>query len=289
MTKMDPWMDAKEAFGRLCETIAALRHPTTGCPWDLEQTHASLRRYMIEEAYEAADVMDPARPDKMREELGDVLLQVVLNSQLALDAGTFNISDVISGLDAKMRRRHPHVFGESESNYTPQHQDKSKIRAKWEEIKSKENAASGEAKSGVFASIKAGQVTPASRHAVAIGKIARRIAFDWSDPQEVLRQVESEIAELRHEIINSKNPAKIHEEMGDVFFSLGQLCRHLEIDPEICAIDGNKKFLTRFESLERLAIDEGIDIESAGTETGGIMAAGQKPRTGKTRKRKAPP
>lgn len=259
------WDTTKKAFGELCQTIAALRHPTTGCPWDLEQTHATLRRYMLEEAYEAAEVMDPADPAKLKDELGDVLLQVVLNSQLATDASTFNIQDVIEGLDAKMRRRHPHVFGIDGNPNDLHSRDRSKIKDMWQAVKAKENPAKNRAAAGVFSHLKAGTITPALHLTVSIGKVAQKIAFDWNTPTEVFDQLQSEVKELQHELVTNKSKAKIYEELSDVFFSLGQLCRHLDIDPEVCAMDGNKKFLTRFQSLESLAQSEGVDVPTAGT------------------------
>ena len=265
MQESDVWQDSKTAFGKLCGTIAALRHPVTGCPWDLEQTHSTLRKYMIEEAYEAAEVMDPENPSKLRDELGDVLLQVVLNSQLAKDAGTFTIKDVIEGLNAKMRRRHPHVFGEDGNPDATKNREKAQIRAKWEDVKAKENGTAKQPSAGVFSHLKPGSVTPAGLMAVAIGKVAKKISFDWGSSLEVFAQFESEVIELKHEVKTSKSKTKIYEEMGDVFFSLGQLCRHLDIDPEVCAMDGNKKFLRRFELLEDIAKSEGVDIHAAGT------------------------
>jgi MazG family protein len=268
MTSQNQWQDTQQAFGALCETIAALRHPVTGCPWDLEQTHSSLRKYMIEEAYEAAEVMDPTTPEKLKEELGDVLLQVVLNAQLARDAGTFAIKDVIEGLDAKMRRRHPHVFGDQS---TKESRDKHQIRAKWEDIKASEKRLTEGAEpsqeiKGVFSDLKPSAVTPASQLAMAIGSLARKIHFDWPDPSAVFAQFESEVAELRDEIQSGGSHDRISSEMSDVFFSLFQLCRHLGVDPEISAMDGNRKFLTRFRTLEIIAAEEGYDVKSAGTQ-----------------------
>lgn len=266
MTSIHKWSDAADAFTKFCETIAALRHPVTGCPWDLEQTHASLRRYMIEEAYEAAEVMDPTDPIKLCEELGDVLLQVVLNSQLATDEKTFNIKDVIEGIDAKMRRRHPHVFAQADEK-EKYSRESGNIRAKWEEVKQSENSKKGSINpNGVFSHLKPGSVAPASQLAVAIGKAAKKISFDWANANDVFRQFESEVHELKHEVTMDSEKSKIYEELGDVFFSLSQLCRHLEIDPEICASDGNRKFLRRFASLENVAQAEGVDVKTAGVE-----------------------
>lgn len=260
----DNWTAATQAFESLCKTIAALRDPVNGCPWDLEQTHETLRRYMIEEAYEAADVMHPLQVDKFKSELGDVLLQVVLNAQIASDNSHFKIEDVVRGLDEKMRRRHPHVFSKDPANVAG---TKEQVREQWDQIKREENKREGQIPSAVFAEVKPGAVTPALATAVAIGKIAKKIQFDWKNPEDVFNQFRSEVDELKSELFASDGPKKqrIYDEMGDVFFSLAQLCRHLEIDPEICALDGNRKFLNRFSALEALAAQKGINPAIAGT------------------------
>lgn len=267
MTAYKNLNEIKDAFGALCETIAALRDPNTGCPWDLEQTHATLRKYMIEEAYEATDVMDPVNHAKLQEELGDVLLQVVLNAQLAKDAQRFSILDVVKSLDAKMRRRHPHVFGANGNIESKTSREKADIKAKWDEVKAleKKNNANG-AIAGVFDELKSGQVTPASRLAVAIGKLAKKINFDWKDPMEVFSQLESEVLELKEELKGKSSRDLVAAEMGDLLFCVSQLCRHLDLDPEICAIDGNRKFLKRFQLLEHLARSNNIDVTTAGTD-----------------------
>lgn len=266
MARIKNLEDVKQAFGELCETIAALRDPQTGCPWDLEQTHASLRKYMIEEAYEATDVMDPVDYKKLKEELGDVLLQVVLNAQLATDAAQFSILEVTTGLDSKMRRRHPHVFGQTDNPESKTSREKSDIKAKWDEVKALEKSQTPQDHSaGVFDQLKSGKLNPASRLAVEIGKLAKKISFDWSDPLEVFSQLESEVQELKEELRKTANKEKIAAEMGDLIFCVSQLCRHLDLDPEVCAVDGNKKFLRRFESLEQLAKQRKIDVQTAGT------------------------
>jgi len=260
--------DIKQAFGELCKTIAALRDPIHGCPWDLEQTLASLRKYMLEEAYEATDVMDPVNYKKLQEELGDVLLQVVLNAQLATDGHEFTILEVIKNLDSKMRRRHPHVFGEDDDPKAKTSRDKADIKNKWEEVKAqeKQNSSSPSSTTKIFHSLDTGKINPASRLAIEIGKVAKKINFDWKNPLEVFSQLESEIVELKDEIKKNSDKQLIATEMGDVMFCITQLCRHLDIDPEVCAIDGNKKFLRRFGLLEELARLKKIDVSKASTE-----------------------
>lgn len=256
----DTFTSAAEAFAAFCATIAALRDPQTGCPWDLEQTHATLRKYMLEEAYEAVEVMHPIVPSKLREELGDVLLQVVLNAQMAKDDGQFNITDVIQSINAKMRRRHPHVFGsEADKNQRTMPQ----IYSKWAAIKAEENAKITP-KEGLFAGEKLHSYLPSSRQAVAIGTVTAKINFDWGTAQEILTHLKSEIAELETELQTSEvSLQRAREEIGDVYFTLAQVCRKLNLDPEIVGLDANKKFLRRFESMEQLAKERGISLESS--------------------------
>lgn len=274
------------AFAQFCATVAALRHPKTGCPWDLDQTHDSLRRYMIEEAYEAAEVM-ASPPDskslgaELCDELGDVLLQVVLNAQLAADAGRFEIADVIHAIDAKMRRRHPHVFGSSTPKQGKGANQKAEVRSAWEQIKAAERKS---VRSSIFAEalerVKtakhekySGLRWPASALASKIGKAARSIKFDWDKPEAVFDKLISEIDELKIEFKkyvknnpnkkNPKVPGPLIAEIGDVYFTLAQLCRHLDLDPESVAMDGNLKFLRRFAKMEAIAVHRHIDLKSA--------------------------
>lgn len=257
--------DVALAIRELCITIAWLRDPENGCPWDLKQTHATLRRYMLEEAYEAAETMTEEPNPDLRDELGDVLLQVVLNAQVALDRGDFSLTDVIRTINSKMRRRHPHVFTAAETSRRP-FSDNS-LRQSWEEIKAneKKNAGTPSTQESVFHEVKGKH--PATRQANLIGKIAAGINFDWSTPGEVLAQVRAEIDELNEELTRSDADHKrISDELGDVYFSLAQLSRHLKLDPEVVSLSANQKFLRRFESVEKLAKIAGIDVQTAGRD-----------------------
>jgi MazG family protein len=203
-----------------------------------------------------------------------VLLQVVLNSQLAVDDGRFDVADVIHAINSKMRRRHPHVFGSVEEKRS---RDKGEIRATWERIKTIEK--SSETHLGVF---KDHSAYPATIQALKIGKTARKINFDWEGPAPVFEKLLSEIEELKSEFKKSNlskktkngldakslqpSPALISE-IGDVYFTLGQLCRHLDIDPEVTALGGNRKFLDRFAVLEKIARERKIDIKIAPQST----------------------
>ncbi len=245
---------AARLFKEFVKTVAQLRHPVRGCPWDLEQTHLSLRRYMIEEAYEAAEHMTgSAQSAELIEELGDVLLQVVLNSQLTVEAGSGDIIEVVRSIRDKMIRRHPHVFAPTEKPLKS-----ADVVDQWAVIKQQEKPKA----TSVFA--KARKVTPALTQAFEIGKQAHKIAFDWQKPTEVLDQFKSELAELEHEI-HAQDEPKIAEELSDCFFSLAQLSRHLGYEPEDIAHRGNLKFLKRFDKVEALAKAEGLDVTTAGT------------------------
>lgn len=244
------------AFTDFCQTIAALRDPESGCPWDLKQTHQSLTRFMLEEAYEAVEVMQEGSPEDLKDELGDVLLQVVLNAQVAKDDRHFEIRDVIHAIDEKMKRRHPHVFGDETFGSPEEH------RARWDELKAQEKAKSSK---GVFDNLP--RHTCANHVAMEIGKRAKKIDFDWEDCRQVWEQLQSEVAELEGALKSSNFTAdkSVNAELGDVYFTLGQLCRHLSADPEVIAVGGNRKFTDRFAVLEQLARDDGLNVNEVGS------------------------
>ena len=268
MSQEDTWMkelsetahEAGKLFEQFVMTIGQLRHPTHGCPWDLEQDHQSLRRYMIEEAYEAAFAMLGDDQEEIVEELGDVLLQVVLNAQVSADQQKQDVRDVIRGIDSKMIRRHPHVFQANTGSAT----EIAEIKKKWAEIKVAEKKHKGLDVSGrVFEEAK--KVSPALTQAFKIGKIAAQIDFDWESTEGVLRHFKSEIEELELGI-RSQNESEIRSELGDVFFTLVQVCRHLGFEPETVAHEGNWKFLQRFEKVEDLASSKGKKVRELGAK-----------------------
>ncbi len=246
-------------FAKFCATIAELRHPARGCPWDLQQTHKTLRKYMIEEAYEAAQVMSKKNDAELCDELGDVLLQVVLNAQIAKDRGSFTIDDVIKSIDSKMIRRHPHVF---EAQRFSKKQSIKEVWNNWEKLKVSELKKS---KKSVLENKmkKASKQAPSSRMAAEIGKVTAQVKFDWQNPREVFKQLESEMTELKVELTKPKTSrGKISEEIGDVFFSLVQLTRHLKLDAETVFIESNQKFLKRFDGMLKICKKEKRDFES---------------------------
>ncbi len=264
---------ASRLFSDFLATVSALRHPVHGCPWDLEQTHESLARFMLEEAYEASELLAlGASSAELCSELGDVLLQVVLNSQLAMDKGGFSIVDVLSAIDSKMKRRHPHVFGSEDDRKI---KDLKSIKDNWQAIKNQENASNPQSPKqkspGIFKQNKIDRVFPAALKAHKIGEIAGRIQFDWKDPFDVLAKLESEVLELRQAMEQRKDAGgqsdPIFDELGDVFFTANQLARHLGTNGETAADRGNTKFLKRFDKLESLAESQGIDIQTLTAES----------------------
>ena len=237
-------------FDELVKTIAQLRDPVSGCPWDLKQDHKSLRSYMIEEAYEASEAMASGNKEHLVEELGDVLLQVVLNAQILSEQTDFSIDDVVKSITAKMVRRHPHVFDKSFDGGNDIHS----IKDNWVKIKAQEKEGSTE--KGVFAGLSKSPLSSLQLSA-KIGKKAEKIGFDWNNEHEVWEQFCSEIDELKDEInATSRNDDFIEDEIGDVFFTLSQLARHLKVDPEVASQRGNNKFLTRFATIEALLVED---------------------------------
>ena len=242
--------EAQEAFRELAEIIARLRHPENGCPWDLEQTHASLVPCLIEEAYELADAIR-FDPHKMKEELGDVLLQVMLQSQIAADRGDFSITDVMRAISAKLIRRHPHDFGGGAAA------DSAEVVSSWERIKRAEAPGKG-LLDGLPRSM------PALAKAQRIGARTARVGFDWSDAAGVRAKVEEELAELQHRLDDpAAAPDQRAEELGDLLFTLAQLARKLGLDAEEVLDRACLKFMRRFRQLEERA---GPDLARMGLE-----------------------
>lgn len=226
---------------RCIEVIKALRHPTTGCPWDLEQTHSTLLKYLIEESYEFIEATELSDPKLMEEELGDVLLQVLLHSTIAEEAKTFNLESVAKTLADKIIRRHPHVFGPAETSLSSE-----EVVANWQEIKKIEK---GSPKYSIDAKC---LQAPALESAYKIGKKSTAVNFDWEDYYQVMAKVEEEWQEVKEELPpgGKHDKARVKEEIGDLLFSVAQLARHLELNPEECLREANKKFIGRFQKVE---------------------------------------
>jgi ATP diphosphatase len=251
--------EIKDPFRRLVRIMERLQEPG-GCPWDLEQTHASLKPYMIEEAYEALDAIDRQDWPELEEELGDVLLQVVFHSVLANRTGKFHIDQVIGTAATKMVRRHPHVFGEAEADTA------AKVLKNWEQLKVEERRAKG-ARMGAGSGEGAPPSTlagvpmnlPALLKAQRMQEKAARTGFDWETPGQVLDKVEEEIAELRAAL--GKGAAdEVKEELGDLLFALVNVARMLDFDAEDAARLAGEKFRTRFREVELHAHETGRDL-----------------------------
>lgn len=241
-------------FEDFVEIIRRLRAPG-GCPWDREQTHKSIRNDFLEEAYEAADAIDNSDNEALCEELGDVLLQVVLHSQIAKDENEFDISDVIDTVARKMILRHPHVFGEVIAETSEE------VLSNWDKIKMEEKAmytATDTLKSVPVA-------FPALMRAAKVQKRAAKVGFDWDEIGGPLSKIEEETGELR-EAINSENTEEIFEEFGDLLFAAVNVSRFLKVNAEEALNKATNKFITRFENVEKLAIERGIDMEKSSLE-----------------------
>lgn len=226
---------------RAIEVIGKLRDPEDGCPWDLEQTHQSLLPFLIEESYEFCHAVEQNDPKKMAEELGDVLLQVILHSKLASETGDFDIEKVAKILADKMIKRHPHVFQKDFSV-----KDSAEVKENWKKIKEEEG-------NGPQYTIGEKYLhAPSLKSSEKIGQKTKELNFDWDDASQVVYKVEEEWQELKEEIVPGVrvNQDAIREELGDFLFSIAQLARHIGIDPEQCLRDSNKKFIRRFNAVE---------------------------------------
>lgn len=238
---------------RILDIMAALRTPETGCPWDLQQDFASIAPYTIEEAYEVTDAIERGDMDDLKDELGDLLLQVVFHARMAEEAELFTFDDVVDAIADKMTRRHPHVFGSHDADTAEQ------VKQNWEEIKAAEKTAKGktDADDSLLADVPT--TLPALTRAVKLQKRAARIGFDWNEAEPIFDKLEEEIGELR-EAMSRKNAADIEDEYGDVLFVIANLARHLSLDPEAALRKGNAKFTRRFQALERFAKEAKPDI-----------------------------
>jgi MazG family protein len=227
----------------LLAVMAALRAPVTGCPWDLEQTFATIAPYTIEEAYEVADAIARGDLGDLREELGDLLLQVVYHAQLANEQGAFDFAGVVDGITSKMIRRHPHVFGDEAARSA------GAAKGFWEKIKAEEKAGRPVAAASVLEDVPL--PLPALTRAVKLQGKAAKVGFDWPSLAPVLAKMREELAELEAAVA-SGDSAHTAEEFGDLLFVLANVARHMEIDPEQALRDANHKFTRRFQRIEAL-------------------------------------
>lgn len=248
-------------ISRLIEIMAALRTPVTGCPWDLEQTFATIAPYAIEEAYEVADAIARNDRDDLCDELGDLLLQVIYHARMAEEEGSFSFGDVVEGITRKMIRRHPHVFGEHAGQAT---QDE--IRTNWADIKAQEKAERAARRPttmdtpSLLSAVKTG-LSPFAR-AVALQEKASTVGFDWNDPDAVIDKIHEEVAETREAIADGQTE-HVAEEIGDLMFAVANLARHTGVDPDHALRGANTKFERRFGFIETTLRAQGRDMASA--------------------------
>jgi MazG family protein len=250
-------MASSRTFDDLIAIMDRLREPD-GCPWDREQTYATLRGYLVEECYEVVDALDRADLPGLREELGDLLFQIVFLSRLGKEDGAFTAADVVEGIAAKMVRRHPHVFGSDTVSGT------SEVLARWEEIKKAEKKDVG---AGATASVLDGipHALPALVKAQRLGTKASRVGFDWSDDEGVLSKLDEECGELR-EAVRSGRSESIAEELGDTLFTLAMLARRLDLDADAALARANDKFRRRFVRVEDEVRKRGLQLQDAGPD-----------------------
>jgi tetrapyrrole methylase family protein / MazG family protein len=249
-----------EWFEKLVAVQARLRAPK-GCPWDREQTHQTLRTYLLEEAYEVLEALDTGNDAKFAEELGDLLLQIVFHSQIAREEERFTVADVIREIHDKMIRRHPHVFGEVRAK------DSKEVLRNWEQIKAEERRAGkgkseGEDAAAEAASLLDGvsRALPATLEGFQLARKASRIGFDWHHADGVIDKIREETSELEI-ALNDKDERKIEEEMGDFLFAAVNLARFLHVDPEIALKKANAKFSRRFRAMEARARESGREFK----------------------------
>ncbi len=259
-------MKPSRDISRLLEIMVRLRDPQTGCPWDVEQDFASIAPYTIEEAYEVADAIERGDLADLREELGDLLLQVVFHSRIAEEGGAFSFGDVVEAITTKMIRRHPHVFGPTELRRA------NLAKGMWDAIKAEERAekkiardaqGAGDARPGYLDDVPVGHA--ALTRALKLQERAARVGFDWKEPGPILDKISEEVDELRA-ALGTGETAAIKDEFGDVLFALVNLGRHLGIDAETALRGTNDKFRQRFHYVEQEISTKGQSLETATLE-----------------------
>jgi tetrapyrrole methylase family protein/MazG family protein len=252
ISNLDNISDSGKLFEVLMRVMSVLRSDI-GCMWDREQTHDSIKRNIVEEAYEAVDSIEEKDHRGLKEELGDILLQVVFHSQIAVDHNEFNINDVLKTIINKLVRRHPHVFaGKSVSSSR-------EVLENWEDIKKEERKNKLSDNISIFSNIP--KLLPALHYAYEIQTRAARYGFDWENPDGVIGKIKEEIAELEKEL-EIREKQGISDETGDLLFSIVNLTRHINIDSEQALKGTCKKFIKRFDFMEKYAADKGLDFKN---------------------------
>jgi tetrapyrrole methylase family protein/MazG family protein len=279
---------AGKLFAALVALQARLRGPR-GCPWDREQTHESLRTFLLEETYEVLEALDAGEASKLAGELGDLLLQIVFHAEMAREAGRFDIGDVIEQIHAKMVRRHPHVFGDARAKTSGQ------VLKNWEQLKAEERRAEHRAapvkrKAPVSLLDGVPRTLPALLEALQLTRRASRVGFDWEDTEALFDKLAEETAELRKALVQARagdssvlQKARVEEEVGDLLFVAANVARFLGIDPEIALKKANRKFTGRFQDMERQAARAGkrlAEVPRDDLEELWTIAKGKRPGSG---------
>jgi MazG family protein len=248
-------------FERLVEIMRTLRAPG-GCPWDREQTHASLRPFVLEETYEVLEAIEEGSPAQLCEELGDFLFEAVFLAQISEEQRDFTIGDAIDAICDKLVRRHPHVFarGEGESALTS-----GEVIERWETLKQRERQAAGKDATTPTTLSGVPKTLPALLRAYEISARAAAVGFDWQRATDVLAKIEEEVAEVRHEVQSGATGhlSRAEEEMGDLLFAIANLSRKLGIEPEAALRRANEKFTARFDAVERVFVERGRSLSDA--------------------------
>jgi ATP diphosphatase len=245
-----------KAVNKLIEVMARLRDPKSGCPWDLEQNFKTIAPYTLEETYEVVEAIERNDPEAMKDELGDLLFQIVFHAQMGREAGLFDLDAIAGHVADKMIERHPHVFGDRDANTS------AAVLANWETDKAKKREAKAQAEGkplSVLDGVTGG--LPAATHAVKLQNRAARVGFDWTDAKDIIAKIKEETGELKAEIATGSKDA-MQDELGDLFFALVNLARRLEIDPEQALRGTNRKFERRFREVERRLAAQGRKIEN---------------------------
>ena len=244
---------AEAQLRALIDVMAKLRDPVDGCAWDLQQDHASIAPYTIEEAYEVQDAIEQNDMEALRDELGDLLLQVVFQARIGEESGHFDFADIAQSITDKMIRRHPHIFGDHE------YRSAEEQRQAWEDLKAEERLA----KNATRLLDDVATTLPAMMRAFKLQKRAARVGFDWPDSQQVLAKVKEELAEVEAELTpDQMDHDRVQDEIGDVLFSVINLARKLNVDPEEALKSTNKKFINRFNYVEEAIVYNGKNLNN---------------------------
>ncbi len=256
LENIDKTNDSSKLFSILVNIMKKLRSKD-GCMWDREQSHDSIKRNLIEETYEAVECIESSDLEGLKEELGDLMLQIVFHSQMASESGEFNINDVMKNIIEKLIRRHPHVFENKILNNCDE------ILENWEDIKKAERKKSLKKKDSIFVDIP--KILPSLHYAYEIQNRASRLGFDWDEIKEVFKKIKEEINEINKELKRGKKDA-VAEEIGDTLFSIVNFSRHLDIDCEQCLKNTSKKFIQRFDFMEKYAKENNLDFKKMSLE-----------------------